>query len=198
MEVFGIPTSKQAVLITLGIELVKQARGAAREEAIADAMKKYNLTRNQVHDLFNAGREAEIKQMEKSGISREEAASKFDKEYGGKPEQHFAECNKPVRYSGGLAGGEYTVYLHSNSGAFDFFYSNYTVPDQFDIFYEGNRIAGTGCQSTGGDVNNPVFDKIYIPYMGNSNVITVKVIGNCSGQSNGNKTEWQFVVQCAD
>lgn len=106
------------------------------------------------------------------------------------------KCDESYPYKGGLAGGNFNVDLKAKSGEFDFTYSTYTVADAFEIFYEGNKIAETGCVGTGGEEKKPIFNTIPVEFHGNATSITVHAIGNCSGRSDGKQTAWQFKVGC--
>ncbi len=105
------------------------------------------------------------------------------------------KCNEQ-RHAGGLRGGTFNVDTSQSWGTFDISYTTYTVPDAFQVEYEGKVIADIGCVATGGTKERPIWHTKTINYFGHSNNVIVKVNGNCSGSSKGNSTEWAFVVKC--
>ena len=90
-------------------------------------------------------------------------------------------CNAATTSGGD--GVTTTVHqLGQNSGTFQFYYNAYSVPDAFDITYEGNNIFST---------NGPVSGDgtVQVPYSGTSTEITVTVTG-------GVGTVWDYTVSC--
>ena len=91
-------------------------------------------------------------------------------------------CNASTR-SGG-AGVTTTVHeLGRASGTFLFTYDALTVPDQFEVKYQGATIF-----TTGGFVSGPGSKSI--TYSGSETKVTVVVTGSRSG------TVWNYVVNC--
>lgn len=89
-------------------------------------------------------------------------------------------CNTQTK-SGG-AGTTTTVHqLGKSSGTFIFQYQAYTVPDRFQVVYEGNTLLDTGSVSNTGTAS--------LPFSGSSTTITVTVIGPTG-------TGWDYVVNC--
>lgn len=89
-------------------------------------------------------------------------------------------CNTQTR-SGG-AGTTTTLHqLGRVNGVFRFDYNAFTVPDRFQVVYEGNTLLDTGSVSGAGSVN--------LPYSGSSTTVTVTVIGPTG-------TGWDYVVNC--
>ncbi len=85
--------------------------------------------------------------------------------------------------SGGEGVTRTTHELGSTSGTFRFTYAAYSIPDQFDIYYEGTLI-----YTTGGPVSG--FGDVMVSYgPGTSTVIEVVVTGP-SG------TVWDYTVYC--
>lgn len=67
-------------------------------------------------------------------------------------------------------------------GSFDFTYQAYTIPDQFQIFYEGKLLLDTGSVSGGTTLS--------IPFNGSTTQIIVVVTANLTG------TLWNYTVGC--
>jgi len=90
-------------------------------------------------------------------------------------------CN--LQTNSGGEGVTTTVHeLGATSGTFEFVYDAYGIPDQFDIYYEGNLI-----YTTGGAVSGSA--TVPVSYSGTATSITVVVTGP-SG------TAWDYVVSC--
>lgn len=85
---------------------------------------------------------------------------------------------------GGQGGTTQTVLLESTAlTVVRFNWENYSIPDEFQILYEGKRIAGNvGLQSGGGNGERIVFKK-------NASELTVKVTAPLEG------TAWNFNVE---
>ena len=83
-------------------------------------------------------------------------------------------------------GAGTTITNHSlgrTSGTFQFAYDAFSVPDRFDITYEGNTIF-----TTGGFVSGSA--SVNVPFNGSSTTVTVTVIGSSPG------TIWNYTVNC--
>jgi hypothetical protein len=72
-----------------------------------------------------------------------------------------------------------------SSGRFVFDYEAFTIPDQFQVIYEGNTLF---------DTHGPVSGNasVTIPFSGTSSEVTVKVTGNTDPN-----TQWSYTVHCA-
>ena len=93
-------------------------------------------------------------------------------------------CNSATTSGGD--GVTTTVHqLGQTSGTFNFFYEAYSVPDQFDITYEGNSIFTTGGPVSG---NNGTGQPVNFG-PGSSTEVTVTVTG-------GVGTLWDYRVDC--
>lgn len=91
-------------------------------------------------------------------------------------------CNATTQAGG--QGVTTTVHeLGSNSGTFEFFYDAYSIPDAFEIKYEGNVI-----YTTNGPVSGT--NTVQVPYSGASSQVSVTVTGPDSG------TAWEYEVRC--
>ncbi len=91
-------------------------------------------------------------------------------------------CNQATN-SGG-AGVTTTVHeLGRTGGTFTFSYNAFSIPDRFDITYEGRQVFTTG-DLVSGSASVPV------SYGGSSTTITVVVTGSSSG------TAWNYTVGC--
>ena len=73
--------------------------------------------------------------------------------------------------------------LGATSGTFSFQYEAYSIPDQFDVYYEGNLIYTTGGPVSGGATVPVTFGP------GTSTTVTVVVTGPVG-------TAWDYVVNC--
>jgi len=76
-----------------------------------------------------------------------------------------------------------THQLGATSGTFNFTYQAYSVPDRFDIYYQGTLIYTTGGPVSGGATVPVTFGP------GTETFVTVVVTGP-SG------TAWDYVVNC--
>ena len=91
------------------------------------------------------------------------------------------QCNASTQ-SGG-EGVTRTVHeLGQPSGTFNFTYEAFSVPDQFDVYYEGQLIFTTGGPVSGGDT-------VPITYSGTATTVEVVVTGPPG-------TLWNYVVAC--
>lgn len=85
------------------------------------------------------------------------------------------------------SGGQgVTTTVHAmgrTSGTFTFSYNAFSIPDQFDVSYEGKIIYTTGAPVSGSNT-------VSITYAGASTNITVVVTGPQSG------TQWEYTVNC--
>lgn len=96
-------------------------------------------------------------------------------------ETNTVPCNTATN-SGG-EGVTTTVHqLGQSSGTFAFTYQAYTVPDQFDVIYQGQVIYSTNQPVSGGAT-------VPITYSGTSTEVTVVVTGPVG-------TAWDYVVNC--
>lgn len=94
-----------------------------------------------------------------------------------------ARCNDQVTSGGGLTLRQ-DVELGQRSGTFQFSFQAFSVPDQFEVFYEGNRIFATNGFVSGGNT-------VTISYgPGSSTKVTVVVTGSSPG------TAFTFRVGC--
>jgi len=93
-----------------------------------------------------------------------------------------APCNAATR-SGGAGVTTTSHELGRASGTFPFAYDAQTLPDRFDIIYEGRTIFTTGGFVSGSSSVN-------LPYGGSSSIITVIVTGRDPG------TAWTYLVGC--
>lgn len=85
---------------------------------------------------------------------------------------------------GGQGGTNRTIPLEAASLTLvRFSWQNYSIPDEFQILYEGKRIAGNVGLQSGGDSGERIVFK------NNSNELTVKVTAPLQG------TAWDFIVE---
>ena len=90
-------------------------------------------------------------------------------------------CNATTT-SGG-AGVTTTVHdLGRTSGTFPFSYEAFSIPDRFEVIYQGTTLLDTGFVS--GSATHP------LTYSGTATVVTVIVTGSSSG------TAWDYVAGC--
>jgi hypothetical protein len=89
-------------------------------------------------------------------------------------------CSTQTR-SGGAGTTTTQHQLGRTSGTFRYEYQAYSVPDRFQIVYQGTTLLDTGSVSNAGAVN--------VAFSGTSTVVTVTVIGP-SG------TSWDYIVNC--
>jgi hypothetical protein len=103
-------------------------------------------------------------------------------------ETYTVTCGRPPEQcdASTQSGGEgvtRTVHeLGQPSGTFNFTYEAYSVPDQFDVYYQGQLIFTTGAPVSGGDT-------VPITYSGTATTIEVVVTGPAG-------TLWDYVVAC--
>ena len=112
-------------------------------------------------------------------------------------------CNIAVNGgSGGRGYFEYTIQLGSGTGSIPFTYNAYSVPDQFQVYYNGNLVIDTGFRgdsSYNAQLNALGYPNVSGPGSGSSSftktsalpqtclvVITAPLIG----------TAWEFLVGC--
>ena len=113
------------------------------------------------------------------------------------------ECNIAVNGgSGGRGLFEYTIQLGSGTGSIPFTFNAYSVPDQFQVYYNGNLVIDTGFRgdsSYNAQLNALGYPNVSGPGSGSSSftktsalpqtclvVITAPLIG----------TAWEFLVGC--
>jgi choice-of-anchor A domain-containing protein len=117
-------------------------------------------------------------------------------------------CSEMI-HQGSNASETHTIELGKRSGTAIFRINTFSVPDQLDVYYEGNLIAPSGCVGTAGFVcGEPVTfsgcNQVWccdglgtcqrqITYNGNSTEMVVKVTPNCCGSPD---TEWNFSLSC--
>jgi hypothetical protein len=95
---------------------------------------------------------------------------------------------RPCNTSTGSGADEVSILVHElgrSSGRFVFDYEAFTIPDRFQVIYEGNTLF---------DTFGPVFGNasVTIPFSGASTEVTVKVTGNTNPS-----TRWNYTVHCA-
>src|SRR4051812_12180491 len=90
-------------------------------------------------------------------------------------------CNS-LTTAGGTGVTETVHQLGVSSGTFDFSYDAFSIPDQFEVIYEGNTLLDTG--SVSGAATVP------ITYSGTSTEVTVRVTGPDPS------TAWEYTVAC--
>jgi hypothetical protein len=91
-------------------------------------------------------------------------------------------CNLTTE-SGGSAGKSTVHQLGKPSGVFNFSYDAQTIPDRFQVIYQGNTLLDTGFVSNTATVS--------IPYSGTATIVTVIVTGNSNLG-----TAWEYTVAC--
>lgn len=97
----------------------------------------------------------------------------------------IVQCNDPQQ-AGGDAPDRRSVDLGSNSGTFEFSYQTFSIQDQIIVSHEGQTLFDTGCVGASGTES--------LTYSGNSSLVTVQVIPNCSGPTTG--TAWNWSINC--
>ena len=102
-------------------------------------------------------------------------------------------CNSTTT-SGG-EGVTTTVHdLGRTSGTFSFFYDAFTIPDRFEVIYQGHTLHDTGFvpfpDPRVAPPTIPGSGTVSLTYSGTSSVVTVIVTGSESG------TAWDYVVGC--
>jgi hypothetical protein len=98
---------------------------------------------------------------------------------GGQP------CNSSTN-SGGEGVTSTVHQLGRSSGTFIFQYDAFSIPDQFDILYEGRTIFTTGSAVSGSNGTGTA-----VSYSGSSTQVTVRVTGVV-----GSGTSWTYTVFC--
>jgi hypothetical protein len=91
-------------------------------------------------------------------------------------------CNAQTT-SGGAGVTTNTHALGATSGTFTFTYDAFTVPDRFQVLYEGQPLLDTGFVSGASSRS--------IAFSGSSSTVTVTVTGSAPG------TAWNYTVGCA-
>lgn len=95
----------------------------------------------------------------------------------------IVHCNREQQ-SGGQEGDHRTVQMGVAAGVIELEYKMYTVPDQLQIFYEGEMLFDSTKRSGG--------ETVSIPFSGRSSRIEVTVTGNQEEEG----TEWEYTIQC--
>lgn len=91
-------------------------------------------------------------------------------------------CNAATQ-SGGVGVTTTNHELGRTSGTFVFTWEAYSIPDKFEVFYQGATLF-----TTGGFVSGP--GSRSISYSGSATFVTVVVTGSSSG------TDWDYTVSC--
>jgi hypothetical protein len=94
---------------------------------------------------------------------------------------------RPCNTTTGSGRNNVSTLVHEvgrSSGRFTFDYEAFGIPDQFEVFYEGNLLHNTGSTSGNGTVN--------LAFAGTSTEVSVKVTGNTDPN-----TQWNYTVHCA-
>lgn len=91
-------------------------------------------------------------------------------------------CNTTVEGGGGVTSAVYE--LGQTSGTFSFTYQAFSVPDRFEVIYQGSTLIDTGTVSGGATLTRT--------YSGTATFVTVIVTGSTSGSG----TAWNVAVGC--
>jgi hypothetical protein len=116
------------------------------------------------------------------------------------PNNVVAPCSQIVQ-AGGNQGDVSWVELGKTSGSVVVSVNTFQIPDQIDVFYEGQKVLTTGCYGTNGATGvttngwfcangNCAFN---LNYAGASTKMKVMVTPNCSGTPN---TQWEYQISC--
>lgn len=100
--------------------------------------------------------------------------------------------SQPCNLATTSGGAGVTTTLHDlgrTSGTFAFSYQAFSVPDRFEVIYEGNRLLDTGLVPRPG---SPGAATVNLTYRGASTTVTVIVTGSQPG------TSWNYTVSCPD
>jgi hypothetical protein len=93
---------------------------------------------------------------------------------------------RPCNVTSASGGNGVTTTVHElgqTSGTFNFSYEAFTVPDRFEVIYQGVALLDTGFVA--GNATHS------LTYSGASTQVTVKVTGNLTSSS-----QWQYTVAC--
>jgi len=96
--------------------------------------------------------------------------------------QCAAQCPS-TQVSGGRGTTQFSIDMLRTSGTFPLSYEMFTIPDQLDVFYEGNSLFSTGALVSGSQDLN-------IAFSGSSTLVQVRVTAPLDG------TAWQVYVGC--
>lgn len=94
----------------------------------------------------------------------------------------IAFCDRE-QASGGREGDRRTLQMGTNQGEIRLDYEMFSVPDRFQIIYEGREILNTGFISGS--------DSLSVPFSGKSGRVDVIVTGNQATQ-----TRWNYTLRC--
>lgn len=184
----------EAGRVTSGCEVAAVGRGADLWNAAFEAISTFEQTFAQGNNINNPGgenlgrergtvqsdrrnRRREADDSNQSGLAAPSTSAGVSPAPAG-----AAGCNQATN-SGG-AGVTTTVHdLGRGSGTFHFTYDAFSIPDRFDILYDGRTIYTTGGFVSGSNA-------VDIQYGGAATTVTVVVTGSAAG------TAWTYQVGC--